>query len=348
MSFNSQFLATALVVGFVSPLGAYTLGTGYQSSVLASTVTAYDYTQFEGISKSGDTLYVGNFRSVKQYNLSSGTYSDYGTVPGNNGISHVTYAGGKVYASAFTSYSAPYPYTMYSVGAGDNTSSVLTMGGIYDAAVSPAGQFYFVANPDVDADDEGDGSRLYRMDLADNSLTEVAYFGGASGGIAFDASGNLFYAHYDNGVIYSFSASDLLVGSRLHRLRRGREPRGQPPRHGHLRDHDLALRSGQRRADQRHFYRHGRRVPLRRGHDLCELTELGLYGRLRQRAARPQPGTRALGLRAGLRCPGRARPAASPPAWLRDPDSRHPMVFPPSSPSGLLFLSWAKRLTPSR
>lgn len=213
MSFNHQFLATALAIGCVSPLGAYTLGTGYQSSVLASTVTAYDYTQFEGISKSGDTLYVGNFRSVKQYDLSSGTYSDYGTVPGNNGISHVTYANGTVYASGFTSYSAPYPYTMYTVGAGDNTSAVLTMGGIYDAAVSPAGQFYFVANPDVDADDEGDGSRLYRMDLTDNSLTEIAYLGGASGGIAFDQSGNLFYAHYDNGVIYSFSASDLLVGS---------------------------------------------------------------------------------------------------------------------------------------
>lgn len=212
MPIRSIYLSSLLTLAFASHLAAYTVGSHYQVSVLASTVTAYDYTQFEGIAKSGDTLYVGNFRSVKQVNLRTGAVSDYGSLPGNNGISHVTYANGQVYASSFVSYNNPFPYTMHSVSEGGTTSEVLTMGGIFDARTSPTGDFYFVANPDLDGDNWGDGSRLYRLNYDDNSVTEVAYLGGASGGLAFDAAGNLFYAHYDHNTVYSFGADKLLAG----------------------------------------------------------------------------------------------------------------------------------------
>lgn len=213
MPLRPLLLSSFLTAGLLSPLGAYTVGSGYQASVLASTVTAYDFTQFEGISKSGDTLYVGNFTTVKQINTKTGVVSDYGSLPGNNGISHVTYANGKVYASAFTSYSAPYPYKMYSLGQGGSASGVLDMDGIFDAKTAPNGDFYFVANPDLNGDGEGDGSRLYRLNYADSSVAEVAVLGGASGGLAFDAAGNLFYSHYDNGAVYSFSAAQLQAGN---------------------------------------------------------------------------------------------------------------------------------------
>lgn len=205
-------LSSLLTLGLVSSLGAYTVGSNYQVTVLAENISTYEFTQYEGISKSGNTLYMGNYNTIKQFNLTTGVLSDYSSFPGNNGISHVTYANGKIYASAYTSSGAPYPYTMYSVSQGGTASTVLDMDGIFDARTSPTGDFYFVANPDVDEDGEGDGTRLYRLNYSNNSVTEVAYFGGLSGGIAFDAEGNLFYSHYDNNAVYRFAAEDLLTG----------------------------------------------------------------------------------------------------------------------------------------
>jgi hypothetical protein len=195
-----------------SPLAAITFYGDYSGTALCNTVDEGSYTQYEGLSCDGTNVYFGNYREVLAYNIASESVGTYGTLPGNNGISQVTVGSGCVYASYYTSASAPYPYQLGSVTSGGSFSQIATVHGLFDAEYSSSGSLYFVANPDVTGDDEGDGSRIYRMDTATNSITEVAYVGGASGGLALDAAGNLYYAHYDNGVIYSFSAAELMIG----------------------------------------------------------------------------------------------------------------------------------------
>jgi len=203
-------IGTCLTLSFTQ-LNALTFSDGYSGTVLATTIDDGTYTQYEGLSADGGNVYVGNFRRVLSYNTSSGTMSTYATLPGNNGISHVTAHSGTVYSSSYTSSSEPYPYTLGKVSGSSSFSEITTMGGIFDADFSPQGSLYFVANPDVDSDDKGDGSRLYRLNTSNDNITEVAYLGGASGGLAFDQAGNLFYSHYDNGIIYKFSAADLMT-----------------------------------------------------------------------------------------------------------------------------------------
>jgi len=190
---------------------ALVLGSGFQSEILASTVNDGSFTQYEGVSFADSVLYFGNFRTVQSYDLSTGTLSTFGSLPGNNGISHVTAWNGTVYASHFSSFGAPFPYMMEAV-TDSGTSQVLEMDGIFDATVSTSGGFYFVANPDLNNDSTGDGTRLYSLDGTTGSATEIAFLGGASGGIAFNASGDLFYADYDGDNILQFTAAQLGMG----------------------------------------------------------------------------------------------------------------------------------------
>jgi len=187
-------------------------GTGYEIEVLASNVNDYSFTQFEGLDYHNGALYTGNFRTVKRYDLATGAFTTFGDVPGNNGFSHVTYFDGGVYAAHFSSYSPPFPYSLGKVEAGSSFTETLTLGGVFDAAVSPGGTFYFTANPDFNNDDQGDGTRIFSLDLTTKSAVEVAFVGGASGGLTFDANGNLFYANFDGDNVLRFSASQLAVG----------------------------------------------------------------------------------------------------------------------------------------
>lgn len=188
------------------------VGGNYEVEQVVSNVNDYSFTQYEGLSVSGGTLYYGNFREVKAFNLGTRTESIYGSLPGNNGISHVTYAGGQVYASHFTSYAQPYPYFFGSVSQGGSFNQQLQMDGIYDAAVAPNGNLYFVSNHDSNGDDLGDGSRIYQFDITTGLANEVAAIGGASGGLTFDAAGNLYYANFDADQLISFSASQVATG----------------------------------------------------------------------------------------------------------------------------------------
>lgn len=206
-----------LLVAVVHPaLQGQSVGLGYTADVLFSNVNDGTYTQYEGLAVHDGTLYVGNFRQVMQYQVSTGTLSRYSAnrgVPGNNGINFVAYANDQVYLSYYISYASPYPSAFGSVSAGGSFAKVGDVQGHYDAAVAPNGDFYYVANPDVDGDSYGDGSRIYRFSTSTLESVEVAYVGGASGGLTFDAAGNLYYSAFDAGTVIRYTEAQLAQGA---------------------------------------------------------------------------------------------------------------------------------------
>lgn len=100
--------------------------------------------------------------------------------------------------------------TPYSLGSFDLTSphafsATTSIGNIFDGAFNPSSAFFVTANPGFA------GTKIFAVDLDTGNTTEIADVGGFSGGLDFDAAGNLYYA--TSSSIVSFSASEVATGS---------------------------------------------------------------------------------------------------------------------------------------
>ena len=216
MMFNSRVVPAlaGLMIGLMSitTQAALVAKPGYQSETLYS--SAGTFTTIGGLDHHQEMLYFGQSTEIKSLDLSDNGDAVVGTIPANVGNALVTVypADGKVYTAYGTSYDPPSPHKMgYFDGSGSYVHQ-LDMDGIYDAAVNGDGDVFIVANPDVDDDDVADGSRIYRYDWSTGAATEVANIGGYSSGLAFDASGNLYYSVYGAGQVVKFTAAEVATG----------------------------------------------------------------------------------------------------------------------------------------
>jgi hypothetical protein len=129
-----------------------------------------------------------------------------GDLPFNLSISLVQFTQGEVYAAWSSDSSPPFPYS-FGVLELENFRTLLTADSIYDSAVNPAGDLYLVAAPG------GTDTRIYRFVPATTSLVEVIHPGGDLGGIAFDASGRLYYASQTSSNILRYTPAQLAIGA---------------------------------------------------------------------------------------------------------------------------------------
>ncbi|MBN2216831.1 MAG: PEP-CTERM sorting domain-containing protein [Pirellulales bacterium] len=204
----AKYLFTALCLGLVvaaTPADGLTVHSGYQATQLYS--SAGTFTVIGGLDCHDGELYFGQSTEINSLDLSDLTSTKVGDVSSIAGNSFVTVKPdtGVVYTSYGTSYDFPYPYTAGYLDTSGAFVAQLNMDGIYDAAVNSVGQLFIVANPGAD------GSFIYEYDWSNGSTRTVANVGGWSGGLAFDADDNLYYAA-DTGRVVRFDAADVAAG----------------------------------------------------------------------------------------------------------------------------------------
>jgi hypothetical protein len=173
-----------LIFNFNS-FAAFSTADGYTSTELFSTEGTY--TTCGGLDIDGGSVYFGNFDKVKSLDLNSGNISTVGNIGSNYENVLVTRHSGLTY-TAFGVEGINYPYKMGYIDGSGNYVNQLDEDGIYDAAVNSQGDCYIVANPDAI------GSQIFKYDWDDGETTLIADVGGYSGGLAFDGTGNLYYA----------------------------------------------------------------------------------------------------------------------------------------------------------
>jgi len=187
------------------------------SDISITTLTSSSgYTTFGGLMKDGDTLYFGNFRTIRSYDITTGINSVYASIPGNNDTKGLGMVGGNIYI-AYDTGGFPTYGSVLSVVSPTSYSEVLKSSSgadsysIYDAVVYD-GYYYFTANPGVGGSLQG--TKIYRLDPDDPANPfMVADIGGLSGGLTFDDNGNLYYASQNSGEgILRFDAADVLAG----------------------------------------------------------------------------------------------------------------------------------------
>ena len=210
----SRCILSVLVVSACAAVpvsAAFTPAPGYEAVELYS--SAGTYMTCGGLSLYDGVLYFGQFNQIKSLDLATGVDAVVGPLPSNagNSLVEVNPADGSVYTAYGTSYSKPYIHEMGPVDAGGFTEQ-LAMGGIYDAAVNSVGELFISANPDVDGDDEPDGSRILRYDWSSGATTEIANIGGSTSGLAFDADDNLYYSAYDANQVVKFTSAQVAAG----------------------------------------------------------------------------------------------------------------------------------------
>ena len=212
-------LFAALCAGALSAVSAHGAPNLYAGSDISiETLTSSDpwYAPIGGVVKDGDTLYFGNFRTIRSYDLTTGADSVYASIPGNNDTKGLGMLNGNLYIAYDTGGYPTYGSALSVVSPSGHTE-VLTSGNgvdsysIYDAVVHD-GNYYFTANPGMGGSLQG--TRIYRLDLDDPANPFlVADIGGLSGGLAFDGDGNLYYASQNSGEgILRFDAADVLAG----------------------------------------------------------------------------------------------------------------------------------------
>ncbi|QBG48140.1 PEP-CTERM sorting domain-containing protein [Verrucomicrobia bacterium S94] len=179
------------------------------------------FTTYSGMALGGDTLYFGNFDTVRTYDLGSGTSGVLANVGSAADITAFGMVGSSLHISQTLSYASPYPSNIGSVD-GSGLTPVLTSGtqlgeatyAVYDAAVYN-GSYYFSANLGVVTNGSPvsgttSGTRIYRLD--GSSVTEIADVGDVSGGLTFDENGNLYYAAQTGDGVVRFDAADVSAG----------------------------------------------------------------------------------------------------------------------------------------
>ncbi len=196
-------LAVLLMIASAASAAFTTYGS-YSATELYN--SAGSFTVIEGLALDGDELLFGQFTDVMNYDLTAGAATDIGDLPSNAGISVLASHGATTHVAFGLSYNSPYPYKMGTLDGSGAFVEQLAMDGIYDLAISPAGDAYLVANP------AAAGSTIYRYDWQTSGVTEIADVGGNTGGLAFDADGNLYYSRYNTGEIWRFDAADVAGG----------------------------------------------------------------------------------------------------------------------------------------
>ena len=186
-------LATVLVFslnGFAGVLA----GDGSAASLVYQ---ADSYMPVGSVDAVDGAVYFNSNGQILSKDIATGVVTSHGNVGPNAGVSIVHKAGSGVIVSHGTSYQSPFPYEINQF-AGDSISPVLSMNGIYDYAVDSSGRMFFVANSD------GINSEIFQLN-ADGSADSVGVVGGYSGGLAFDADDNLYYANQSLYAVQKFT-----------------------------------------------------------------------------------------------------------------------------------------------
>lgn len=164
------------------------------------------YTTLGGFCLDNHTLYFGEWDSVTALSLEDLTTAVVGSMPASINNTFIAMRDGTLYSAHDTSFSAPYPSAFGAFDEAGTFSSLVTLNGAYDGAVSPAGLCYMVVNPGYA------GSRIWQVDWSTGATLEIANIGGYSGGLAFDSAGNLYYAEQTYGQIVKFDSADVAAG----------------------------------------------------------------------------------------------------------------------------------------
>lgn len=190
----------------------------------------WSFTSYGGLVLDGDVLYFGNDDVVRSYNTATSTEAEFAVCGSNAGIGTVNKLGTEMYMSKDTSYNSPYPSNFGTIDPADDPAFTATMSSgteigettysIYDSAVY-GGNLYFVANVGTYVDNgqggktgQLNGTSIFRYDTANpTNPVEIAVIGGSSGGLTFDASGNLYYASQNTGEgVLKFTAAEVAAG----------------------------------------------------------------------------------------------------------------------------------------
>ena len=198
---NLRVLLVCALLTTSAAKGAFSTAPGYSSTELYS--SAETFTLLGGLSYDGGNLYFARHTEVLSLDLSSRQVQAVGTLPDNVDTPVVVRCGGQTHVAYGVSFSFPYPYRMGAIGPDGQFNELLAEDGIYDAAVNSSGECYVVANPDAA------GSSILRYDPAGGAPTVIANPGGFSGGIAFDADDNLYYAEQTAGEVWKFTAQQV-------------------------------------------------------------------------------------------------------------------------------------------
>lgn len=180
-------------------LAAFTIEQGYTVKNLYD--TSGTNTAIGGLALDDGKLYFGNWTEIKSLDLAAGSIVSQGTIGNSSDIAFVARNGGVTYTAFSTTSNSPYPYNFGYIDSSGLFVQKFIQHGIYDAAVNSQGELYITANPDVL------GSKIFKYDLVNDCLLEIADIGGYSGGIAFDSFDNLYYA--DQGIYNQRSSSIL-------------------------------------------------------------------------------------------------------------------------------------------
>ena len=198
-------------------LAAATVSAGHGPAVTELYNTEGSFTIVEGMCRDGGTVYFGQSTDVLTLDLATLTVADVGDLPANSGVSLVQRVGGATCASYAFGFAYPYPYAFGELNGGGIFTNTWNENGIFDAAVNSQGEMYVVANPDpsnfsTNPPYIGTGAALYRYDPGTDTATPVAVMGGFTGGIAFDANDDLYYADQTVGQIWRYTAAQLAAG----------------------------------------------------------------------------------------------------------------------------------------
>lgn len=206
---------------FVGQLIAAPIVAHPAQSITALMNSGGTFTTYSGMAQNGNTLYFGNYDTVRTYDLGTGTPGTLANVGGAADITAFGVVGSTLHISQTLSYSSPYPSNISTVNGGGATP-VLVSGtqigeatyGVYDAAVY-GGSYYFSASLGQVTNTgpvtgTTSGTRIYRLD--GGTAVEIANVGGYSGGLTFDAAGNLYYASQTGNGVVRFDAADVAVG----------------------------------------------------------------------------------------------------------------------------------------
>jgi hypothetical protein len=198
-------LLTMLILTSTNCFAAFSTN-GYEATEIYSATGTLN--PLAGIATYGGSLYFGHYENIKSYNISSGLVSTVGTISSTVTDTVVVQNGSVTYTAYAYNNDFPPPYLTGYFDTSGTYIQQTTIYGLYDAAVNPSGDLYIVAYPNAA------GTKIYKYDWSNGNITQIADIGGYSGGLAFDGSGNLYYAYQDlfNPAILKFTAQQVAAG----------------------------------------------------------------------------------------------------------------------------------------
>ena len=171
---------------FAGADATFSTAAGYASSEVLTSGSVNP--EIQGLDIDSGVLYFGQSDAVKSYDLTSSVLANIGTVPSKIATTSLNYRMGQIYLSADTAFGIPAPSELGYFDGGNVYHTAYDSFNIYGSAFNGGGQYYFAAYDDVD------GTSIFNYDFSSGIATEVVNIGGYSGGLNFDAAGNLYYA----------------------------------------------------------------------------------------------------------------------------------------------------------